>query len=87
MSKEGTFARYICDRPAETHIDGKEVREYIKDGNVKENDWHQIEYTDINGSTSKYWLCKECYSKYLEMKSSFDQMLAGFMSGANKGEE
>lgn len=43
MSKEGNFTRYVCDRPASAHKDGKERREYVKDGDgSKLSKWHQV---------------------------------------------
>ena len=58
MSVEGSFKRYVCDRPPAAHSDGKERREYIKEGNVKENDYHKITHTDIHGASFEYLLCK-----------------------------
>lgn len=79
MSKEGVFSRYVCDRPAAAHEGGKEAREYIREGDVKENNWHQVVWTDSNGAVFKYWLCRECYEKYLSVAQQLDQQVTAFM--------
>lgn len=84
MSKEGNFNRFVCDRDATAHEDGKQPREYVSVGSAKENNWHQVSYTDVNGANSTYWLCDACYQKWLEIRAKQDTEFYAFIAETNK---
>lgn len=80
MSKEGNFTRYVCDRPASAHKDGKEMREYVKDGDgSKLSKWHQVTHKDQYGEEVSYTLCDDCYVEYRDLAARQDAEVIDFI--------
>lgn len=82
MSTETGFSRFICDRPASAHKDGKEKREYIKDSDTaKHAKWHKVKHRDQYGEEVEYTLCDDCYEKYKELAAQYDTAVINFIGG------